>query len=144
MQGVLDNTAPALQTVTGQLRTVTVPWPQLWKGYVLTESPQPIQIKSWNQVLNSKLAKQKSSQQKVHQNNCNQFLTVLVVELLGTESLDHGQCLGSPVCIHGSVSTVCTSIRPQPKTWTLHSSQTIYLISNQGHHQHQQIPPWAL
>lgn len=59
-----------------------------------------------------------------------------MVEILnGTESLDHGHCSGS--CVHPCVSVyhVSTSIRPQPKTWTLHSSQTVYLISNQGHHQ---------
>lgn len=56
----------------------------------------------------------KSSQQKAHQNNCNQFLTLPVVELPdGLESLDHGQCSGSTECIHAG--PVHTLVRPDLK-----------------------------
>lgn len=52
----------------------------LWKGHVLTESPQPIRTEHSKQVLKSgsqqQADKTKSSQQKVHQNNRNQFLTL--------------------------------------------------------------------
>lgn len=121
----------------------------LWKGHVVPESPQPIQS-NWAIQASLEITFSTASwQNKIFPaEGSPQQLQPVSHTACGGATWWHRKpgpwAVLRQLCVHPWISINCVHfVRPQPKTWTLHSSQTVYLISHQGHHKHKQIAPWA-